>query len=171
MSMKLALLAKKHKVTKRDRVLALRPMLKYDDGRTQQTFKNETDINRIMARAQTTGTISHLNQHQAKYADFSDFDFFESQRMLTEGRQVFDQAPSEIRKEFGNSPAKFFAYVNDPANSGRLAELLPTLAKPGTQLIDVSGRTPPPGPKAAPKGSEPPGEPPADPPPAEPPAE
>ncbi len=114
----------------------------YKDGRTKQSFKDETDINKILQRAQKTGTISHLNKFEGAYGDFSDFDFFESQIMLTKGREIFDALPSEIRNEFGQSQARFFAYVNDPANVDRLAQLLPALAAPGKQNISTSGNQP-----------------------------
>ncbi len=107
----------------------------YDDGRTKQSFKDETDINKILQRAQKTGTISHLNQHEGRYGDFSNFDFFGAQLMLTRGREIFDDLPSEVRAEFSNSQGAFFAYVNDPANKDRLGELLPALAEPGRQNI------------------------------------
>ncbi len=119
-----------------------RKVKKYDDGRTKQAFKAETDINKILARAQKTGTISHLAKHQAKYGDFADFDFFEATQQLTRGREIFDELPSEIRQEFGQSPAEFFKFVNDPANRDRLDTIMPVLAKPGRQNIDVRGNRP-----------------------------
>ena len=114
----------------------------YKDGRVKQSFKDETDINKILERANKSGTISHLNKHRGEYADFSDFDFFEAQLMLTKGREIFDDLPAELRNEFQNSPAGFFDYVNDPANKDRLPELLPALAAPGRQLKDVRGNKP-----------------------------
>ncbi len=115
----------------------------YDDGRTKQSFRDETDINKILQRAQKTGTVSHLAKHEAVYGDFSDFDFFELEIKLTKGREIFDDLPSEIRTEFSNSPAKFFDFVNNPKNKDRLGDLLPALAEPGRQFLDVSPRTPP----------------------------
>ncbi len=131
-------------MAKKAKLMSMSPHPKpvYDDGRVKQSFKDETDINKILQRAQKTGTISHLNQYSGVYGDFSDFDFFESQVMLTKGREIFDALPSEIRKEFGQSQAEFFAYVNDSRNKDRLAELLPALAAPGKQNINVSGITP-----------------------------
>ena len=113
----------------------LKQVKKYTDGRTKQAFRDECDINLIMARAAKGGTISHLEQFEGVYADFSDFDFHEHTNKLTKGREVFDALPAEVRREFGQSPAKFFAYVNDPANINDLAEKLPGLAAPGDQLI------------------------------------
>ena len=114
----------------------------YTDGRTKQTFKDETDINKILQRAEKTGTISHINKHQGSYSDFADFDYFGNLQMLTRGREIFDDLPAELRNEFQNSPAGFFDYVNDPANKDRLPELLPALAAPGRQLKDVRGNKP-----------------------------
>lgn len=112
----------------------------YKDGRTKQSFKDETDINKILIRAQKTGTISHLAKYEGTYGDFAEYDFFGNLVMLTRGREIFDELPSEIRNEFANSPADFFQYVNDPENVDRLNELLPGLAAPGRQNIDVSGK-------------------------------
>ncbi|AXL15327.1 internal scaffolding protein [Microviridae sp.] len=143
MSMQLRELAVEAKPKNRREVLALLPKKKYDDGLTKQSFKDETNINKILQRAQKGGTLSHLNQYEGIYADFSDYDFWEHRQKLAVGDQVFNKLPSELRKEFGNDPAKFFAFVNDPANQGKLAELLPDLAKPGKQMVDVSGKADP----------------------------
>lgn len=111
--------------------------LKYDDGRTKQSFKAETDINRILSRAQKTGTISHLAKHEARYGDFAGFDFQEAQLMIAQGNQIFDELPSEIRKEFNQSPQEFFEFTNDPAHADKLRALLPALAEPGRQHISL----------------------------------
>ncbi len=111
----------------------------YDDGRTKQSFRDETDINKILQRAQKTGTISHLNKYEAKYGDFSNFDFLTTQLQLAEGKEIFADLPSEIRSEFNQSPSEFFAYVNDPANKDDLLKKLPGLAAPGRQNIDTLG--------------------------------
>jgi len=143
MSFKLRELADKSPKLTRAKLLAARSKKDYSDGRTQNAFKDETDINRIMQRYATTQTISHLAKNEAFYGDFSDFDFTTSAAQLARGRQIFNSAPSEIRKEFDEDPAKFFEFVNDPDNIGRLDELLPALAKPGRQLPDLSGKTAP----------------------------
>jgi len=115
-------------------ILALLPEKKYDDGRTKQSFKDETDIAKIMARFDRTGTISHLAKFEGTYSDFSDFDFHEQSNMLARGEQIFAELPAEIRREFSQSPAAFFQYVNDPENRKMKDLGLPALAKPGDQL-------------------------------------
>ncbi len=115
---------------------------KFGKSMTKQSFKDETDINKILQRAQKTGTISHLNKYEAQYGDFSDYDFFNNSLMMAKGREIFDELPSEVRNEFKNSPAGFFKYVNSPENKDKLAKLLPALAEPGRQNISTSGIVP-----------------------------
>ena len=152
--------------------------LDYSDGRTKQGFKDQTDINVILKKAQRTGSLSHLQKHGAHYADYSDVpDLLEAHRRIKAGQAVFEELPSALRSEFGNDQFEFFKFVNDPANSDRLGELLPQLAEPGQQLPAVrrsaateanpaltSAETPP----AAPEAASP--TPPAPPEPATPPA-
>lgn len=111
---------------------------KYDDGRTKQSFKDSTDINKILYKAQKTGTISHLQKHGGVYGDFSDIDdLLTAQARLKRGQEIFDDLPSEIKKEFDQNPGKFFNFVNDPGNKDDLARVLPALAQQGEQLVDV----------------------------------
>lgn len=109
----------------------------YNDGVTKQAFADETNINKIIARWAKTGTLSHMAKWKPQYLDLSDFaglDFHQAQEKIARAQRMFEELPAEIRREFHQSPAAFLAYVNDPANSERLGELLPGLAKPGTQL-------------------------------------
>lgn len=107
----------------------------YSDGRTKQSFKDSCDINKILKKAQVTGTVSHLAKHGAQYGDFADFDFFDAQLKIAKGKSIFEALPSEIRREFDQDPGAFFEYVNDPANVDRLPELLPGIAIPGNQIV------------------------------------
>ncbi len=143
MSLKLAELRAKSPLKKftRAQLLALIAAPVYDDGRTKQCFKDECNIDKIMARFNVSGTISHLAKFEGVYADYSDFDFQTQTQRLTRGREIFDELPAELRREFGQSPEAFFAYVNNPANAGDLAKKLPALAAPGQQLPPVSSPT------------------------------
>ncbi len=103
------------------------------------SFRDETDINQILKRAQKSGTISHMARYQGTYADFSNYDFAANMTKLAEGRTIFDDLPVEIKREFDQNPANFFEYVNDPANVNDLLRKLPGLAAPGRQNIAVRG--------------------------------
>lgn len=122
---------------KRAGILALAEPVVYDDGRTKQSFADEANIVKIMARADKAGTISHLQKFEGTYSDFSDFDFHTQETMLAKGATIFNELPAEVRKEFGQSPQAFFAFVNDSANKDKLGKLLPELAKPGKQMASA----------------------------------
>lgn len=142
---------------------------KYDDGRTKQSFKDTTDINKILAKAAKGDAISHLAKHGAVYGDFTDIDdLLTAYERLQRGQEIFQELPGEVRREFHNDAGRFFRYVNDPKNSDRLAELIPALAAPGNDMPEPLRRaeseigrpdTPAPDtPPAAPAAENPPGE-------------
>jgi len=112
----------------------LKQVSSYPDGRTKQCFKDECDIQKIMARADKAGTISHLQKYEGVYADYSDVNFQEMENQLAAGNEIFASLPAELRQEFKQSPQAFFRYVNDPANKDELLKKLPGLAAPGRQL-------------------------------------
>ena len=102
------------------------------DGMTKQAFKDQTDINKILAKAQKTGTVSHLAKYEGIYGDFTDIDdLLTAHQRLTRANEIFSELPSEVRREFDQNPAGFFNFVNDPANKDRLKEVLPAIAKAG----------------------------------------
>lgn len=114
----------------------------YTDGRTKQAFKDETDINKLLAKANRGESISHLAKYGATYGDFTDMDdLLDAHNKLARGQQIFQDLPGEIKREFNQDPRQFYKFVNDPDNANRLGEVLPDLAQRGTQLPAVK-RTP-----------------------------
>lgn len=107
----------------------------YEDGRTKQSFKDSTDINKLLAKAARGESISHLAKHGAVYSDFSDIDdLLHAHSRLQKGREIFDDLPGEIKREFNQDAGAFFKFVNDPQNQDKLSDVLPALAQRGTQL-------------------------------------
>lgn len=123
---------------------------RYDDGMTKQAYAKDCDINAILKKAQRTGALSHLAQFGGVYGDFAGLDFQTMQNQIAEANNIFERLPSEVRREFEGDPSKFFAYVNDPANVNRLAELLPAIAEPGSFFPRVNAQQR--APDVAPKG-------------------
>lgn len=106
-------------------------------GRTKQSQKDETDINKMLARASREKTLSHLEKYEPMYADFSDYDFEENQKKLVQANTIFEELPAEIKREFAQSPEEFFNYVTNPENAARLPELLPAIARRGDYFPPV----------------------------------
>lgn len=94
-----------------------------DHGMTKQSFKDECDINQIMAKYQKTGVMNHINTYGAEYGDYQAIDFQEAQETIIAGQNMFNDLPSEARKHFENDPAKFMEFVADPDNVEKLRDL------------------------------------------------
>lgn len=91
---------------------------------TKQSFKEECDINTIMARYQSTGEMPVLNVVAPQYLDVTEgFDFQSMQDQVIEARSLFMQLPSLLRNRFANDPAEFLAYVADPSNHEEMFKL------------------------------------------------
>ena len=110
-------------------------------GRTKQSQKDETDINKLLERSAREKTLSHLEKYQANYADFSDYDFETHVKKIAAGNTMFEELPAETKREFKQSAQKFFEFVTNPENAARLPELLPQIARQGNYYPHV-GVTP-----------------------------
>lgn len=112
---------------------------KYEDGRTKQAFKDETDVNRLLAKAKVAGGLSHIEKHGAYYADFADYDLLEAATKLTRARSIFEELPGELKREFHQNPSEFFEFVATKKPE-ELGKIFPELAEPGRQYPDVKTR-------------------------------
>ncbi len=110
----------------------------YSDGRTKQSFKDETDVNRIIEKHTRMGTLSHLEQWGGTYGDWSEFDFQDAQNQIAKANSMFEQLPSAVRNKFSNSPERFLDYDNDEENKDELEKLLPELAQPGSKPLPTN---------------------------------
>ena len=106
-------------------------------SRTQQAFKDETDVNRIMDRYTRDGLLTHVNRFQGDYADItrSPADYHDALNLLNEAQSAFEELPARLRDHLGNDPAEFIRLVDDPARRDEMRDLglLPRVqAKDGT---------------------------------------
>lgn len=114
---------------------------------TKQSFKDETDINNIMAKYKNTGLIDHISDFKGSYGDFTNVQEYQlSLNQVLAAQESFEQLPSGIRARFNNSPSALMSFLENPTNLDEAVEL-------GL----VNRPTPPPEPKAGPRpASEPP---------------
>lgn len=114
-------------------------------GLTRQEFERECDINAIMAKYQKTGLIDHIKTFGLEYGDYDAIDFQTAMDTILKGEQMFAELPSQARKYFDNSPQEFMAFVNDPANAGKLDEIAEELGlrAPSTApTVEIAPETP-----------------------------
>lgn len=93
--------------------------------RTQQQFKDQVNVNNIMARYRRTGTIDHIrNVQEGAYADLSDLpDYQDALNTVIVAQSTFNNVPSDIRARFQNDPKQFIDFVSNPANKDELIKL------------------------------------------------
>lgn len=90
---------------------------------TQQHQKDETDVNKIMARYVKTGIIDHVNRFQPHYGDTSPISYHESLSICARAQSMFQELPAIVRKKFHNDPEQFLEFVQDPENKDKLFEM------------------------------------------------
>lgn len=92
---------------------------------TQQHFKDECDINNIMAQYEATGLLRvSSNYATGRYADLADVeDYHTSLNKVIAAQEAFDDLPSALRSRFDNDPAKFLEFVTDNKNADELVSL------------------------------------------------
>lgn len=92
---------------------------------THQAHKRECDVNNIMAKFEKTGVLEHRNTYQGEYADFTNapMDYQESLNQVLEAEEMFSSLPSKIRARFGNSPAAFLDFVDNPESGPEMVKM------------------------------------------------
>lgn len=135
--------------------------------RTQQQFKEESDINYIAERYGLTGEMPQVLQLPS-YGSFEGiFDFQTAQNAVIEARKQFMTLPAKMRSRFNNDPQQLITFLEDPDNRAE-AEFLGLVEKKQPPNTPQDAPQSPKGnPAGADKGGTPPpaskpaGEPPA----------
>lgn len=88
-------------------------------------FKNDCDINLLMARYRRTGILPESYRlAAARYGDFSQIPDFQTMNdKLNAARDLFAALPAKVRKEFDNDPAEFLAASQTPEGIKLLCDL------------------------------------------------
>lgn len=125
------------------------------DEPAQQQFKDECDINQIMARYQRTEVMDLRSNFQSGvYADLASMpDYLEAQTIVANAQSAFHDLPAEIRVKFDNDPARFLQFVEDPKNADRFEEYGLTKPKEAPKEPPKADATPPAEPKDAATGA------------------
>lgn len=105
-----------------------RPRLQYfctGSSRAKPSFKDECDVNRVMARFEQTGIVEHTNAHQGNYGDFlsAPSSYHEAVQQVADAQQMFMSLPAKVRARFSNDPGYFLEFVEDPDNLDEMVRL------------------------------------------------
>jgi phage internal scaffolding protein len=98
------------------------PTIDTGEGLTEQSHKQECDINYILKDYARTGFIKHANQNAGQYDDVTSVDFQTAMDTVANVKSMFENLPSQVRAEFQNEPTRFLDYVQNPANAKALEQ-------------------------------------------------
>lgn len=122
-----------------------------DPSLAQQQFKDDADINVLVARYGLTGKMPD-NPRQPSYGDFTGVsDYRSAIEAVKAADEAFMALPGPVRAEFLNDPQVYLEAFDNPANEPRLRELgflKPRPAQPATPSPSQASQTSP-----APAGS------------------
>lgn len=104
------------KFNSRYSVTGEKPGIKFDQpSQTLQSFKDDADINCIIARFENTGVLVDPTvpvSRTPQFGDFSDMPSYqEAQNVLVAANNAFSDLPANIRERFGNDPGAYFDFV------------------------------------------------------------
>lgn len=107
-----------------------------DEGKTQQQFAEEVDINTIVKRFGLTGELPFSGRVPLS-GDFTEVtDFHSAMNLVVEAEEAFMRLPADLRKRFDHDPGKLIAFLEDDANREE-AEKLGLVNKPPEKTRDA----------------------------------
>lgn len=114
---------------------------------TQQSSKDDADINVIVARAKR-GAELPVNERVPHYGDFSEIptDLRDALNQLNFAKSLFMTLDPQIRFRFNNDPVEMLDFLADPGNKDEAIEL--GLVEPPSTKPAVVSETPTPETKA-----------------------
>lgn len=116
-----------------------------DKGFTVQADRDDADINKILKRIQSGGTLGRVNSKEPFFGDVSEFDGLADAIMkVNKANDLFSEYKAEVRERFDNDPVKFVEFFEDPNNLDEAIKLGLALPKVEVKPQDVPG-TPAPG--------------------------
>lgn len=86
------------------------------NGRTQQQFKEETDINTIVDKFLASGEMPPATQFPTEQDFTETFDFQTSMNVLRQAEESFMQLNAKARARFQNDPQQFMAFMHNEEN-------------------------------------------------------
>lgn len=118
---------------------------------TQQHFKEECDVNNILAKFVRTGVLP-ANCRPGDYFDCSNIqDYQDCLNRVIEAQDHFNALPAGLRKHFQNDPGNFLEFIENPDNLQRGIEIgLYAQVEPQNQLNTNQNPQPNPNPPSNP---------------------
>lgn len=93
-------------------------------GRTDQSMRDECDVNKIVERYKRSGLVNHVNRVQPTYGDFSGaVDLFAAMNMVRAAEARFRTLPARVRAAVDHDPVELLNALADEERTAELMEL------------------------------------------------
>lgn len=90
---------------------------------TQQHFKDETDINRIVKQFGVTGMVNATTAQSLPEGFYGITDYHASLNAIKRADEAFMGLPADVRENFANDAGRFVDFATNPANNEALARM------------------------------------------------
>lgn len=98
--------------------------LRKQKSKVQQQFKEQCDVNNIIAKYIKTGELHHEARKLGVYGDMSsEKDYLQSMQTVVDANHAFNILPSKIRERFSNQPSQMLAFLEDNSNYDEAVKL------------------------------------------------
>lgn len=95
-----------------------------DASLTDQSGTDESDVNKIMAKYERTGQISHLAKRPGTFQDLSDIPDYQTMlAQMEKARDAFMTLPAKTRLRFENDPGQLVSFLQDIKNKDEAISL------------------------------------------------
>lgn len=109
--------------------------------RTKQSFREQVNINSILARHRRSGMLDHVNGKTPFYGDVSGIaDYQEALNVVHRASELFNGMSAAVRRRFDNDPVRMIEFLQDPSNLKEAQELGMVVKPP---VVPANGGTPP----------------------------
>lgn len=100
-----------------------------DPSLSQQSWKDEVDINVILEKYRVTGVLPS-GVRMPSYGDFTGIsDYRSAMNVLLQAQDAFAAMPADVRARFGNDPGLFIEFMSKPENREEAERLGLVIAK------------------------------------------
>lgn len=114
----------------------------FEPSLTKQSFKDECNINNIIAKYRATGVITHTTASVPAYRDCISLpEFQDASAIVALATEQFIGLPAKVRARFANDPENMIAFLDDPKNLDEAIKL--GIVKP----LESSEKAPAPAPE------------------------
>lgn len=119
-----------------------------DPSLTQQSAKDECDINLIVENAKRGADISNsLNKKAPMYGDFTGLPSFkDALNVVVKANEMFMSMDAFVRERFGNDPGRLLEFLDNPDNREEAIKLgllqPPPVANPPLPVVALDAVSP-----------------------------